>query len=76
MTGGYRLVEKYENAYHFIVARRPVMGNTLQSKSPTCSTMVCTKTTITMENKLSVNRRPAMGNIHIVINDYPKKQNM
>ena len=22
-----------------------------------------------MENKLSVNRRPAMGNIHIVIND-------
>ena len=35
MTGGYRLVEKYENAYHFIVARRPAMGNTLQSKSPT-----------------------------------------
>ena len=33
------MVEKYENAYHFIVARRPVMGNTLQSKSPTCSTM-------------------------------------
>ena len=50
MTGGYRLVEKYENAYHFIVAGRPAMGNTLQSKSPTFSTMIWTKTTITMEN--------------------------
>ena len=38
ITGGYRLVEKYENAYHFIVAGRPTMGNTLQSKSPTFST--------------------------------------
>ena len=37
-TGGYRLVEKYENAYHFIVAGRPAMGNTLQSKSTTIST--------------------------------------
>ena len=38
ITGGYRLVEKYEIAYHFIVAGRPTMGNTLQSKSPTFST--------------------------------------
>ena len=26
MTGGYRLVEKYEIAYHFIVAGRPAIG--------------------------------------------------
>ena len=38
ITGGYRLVEKYEIAYHFIVAGRPTMGNTLQSKSRTFST--------------------------------------
>ena len=38
MTGGYRLVEKYEIAYHFIVAGRPAMGNALQSKSTTIST--------------------------------------
>ena len=37
-TGGYRLVEKYENAYHFIVAGWLAMGNTLQSKSTTIST--------------------------------------
>ena len=38
ITGGYRLVEKYENAYHFNVAGRPTMGNTLQAKSPTFRT--------------------------------------
>ena len=48
------------------------MGNTLQSKSTTISTWYELNYN-NNESKLSDNRRPAMGNIHIVINVYPKK---
>ena len=67
-TGGYRVEEKkyYKKTYHFIVAGRPAMGNTLESESTTCSTMIWLNYN-NNESKLSVNRRPAMGVQHIHI---------
>ena len=61
MKYNYRLVEKYEKeAYHFFVAGRPAMGNTLQAISTTIS-MWYELNYNNNESKLSVNGRPAMG---------------
>ena len=51
------------------------MGNTLESQSTTIRTWYELNYN-NNESKLSVNRRPAMGNIHIVINDYPKQKHV
>ena len=51
------------------------MGDTLESQSTTIRTWYELNYN-NNESKLSVNRRPAMGNIHIVINDYPKQKHV
>ena len=69
---------KYKNkgmSYHFSVARRPAMGNKLQSIISYDNTQnIGISTRTMMQYHFSVARRPAMGNTLIAIFDYKNNQ--
>ena len=77
-TGGYRLVEKYEIAYHFYRRGTTPQWVTHYNQNQLLSVPLYElKLQWQWRIKLSVNRRPAMGNtIYIVINDYHKNQHV
>ena len=60
-----------KNAYHFFVAGRPAMGNTLQAKSTTISTWYeLNYNNDGEQNYPSIDDPQWVDNIYIVINDY------